>query len=414
MHAVVFIGLELSAPGRRPHIRDALLVSVLGAIPALSSLSYAPLSAIVYLWFGVIALRAGLRDAVPRRALVRDAGRTIGILLVPYLLLVGYLVASGSVSAFVDQAIVFNTRYYSQFTSDVSQNLGQTLLTPFMAFAKTYGATLTSLSGVTLRHFLVAVGLLAALAVFVIRRRYLLAGFGLALVITGSYRFQAPERVFSDPSARFGTYAFLTGLLCVMALWMVVNGWSRKQSRPARPVAWTLAAVCTLGLLVPVVVGAGGSVNVARQFRHGAVNTLQLNDAGGERAAVINAVVTPGDRYFVGPFDFYTQLYLQGTRSSLNTFYLPWHGVCESCVAALDRSLRTDKPLAIAWAYDTNIWGRSVDSYAPKMLTLLDHDYFAVADPRAHGVYFLTAEKDLVVERLRAAGIDATLAPSPQ
>lgn len=85
VHAVVLLAGDLARSGRVPTSRDVAMIAVLGAIPVLSSLSYAMVSLIVYVWFGVLYFRS-VRTELERSVLVRLALRVIGWLLVPYVL----------------------------------------------------------------------------------------------------------------------------------------------------------------------------------------------------------------------------------------------------------------------------------------------------------------------------------------
>jgi Predicted membrane protein len=393
-----------------PPARRLVVVVALVSIPALSSASYVPLSIVLGVWLlaqRYLALRAHGRS--PRERFEAVA-RTAGALLVPSALLALVLLVTGSFGDFVAQVVTFNVESYSRFTDDVATSIPGTVVAAMGQFFTSFGAALAGAAGGLRAQAAFAALLVIALGVLLARRRFADAGFGTALVVFGSYRSGNPENVFGDPFQRAGIYLVLVIVLAVIAVHELYphpvgafRGWFRR-GRAVQGVRRFVAVVLVVGLAIPVYFGARATVNAYTAIADGTPPGIQLDARGGDRARAINAVTGADGRYFVGPYDFYLQLYLDGQRTSRYTFFLPWHAACDACVEELLDDLRRERPVAIAWQHGVEVLGADVDSSVPAVIALLERDYFQVPDERLAGVYFSRAERDAVERALDGAG----------
>jgi putative flippase GtrA len=405
IHAAVILGADLTVSGRRPTGRDVATLALLAAIPALASQSYLFVSAVLTMWTLVVVIRSaaetGLVRSLPRRIAV-----LVGAFAVPYASFALALLATGSLRQFIDQAYEFNLRYYSQFLSDVRGGLVETTAGNVRVFFDSYGRAIAG--GTAPVQFLaasVAIGILASLTWLVAVRYRLLAAMLALLVVASAMRGGAPEAVFANPTGRFMTYGLMAILIAALVAGLAVST-RERWARPV-PILPLVAAVSAALIVLPIALVGAKEARLAVSGKLGGQQTIQVASGEHELATVINAVVGTDDFFVVGPFDFHTQLFLNGNRASIYTFFLPWHAVCADCVDGYLGAIERDRPLVIAWDRRVQIWGRPVDAYFPEMLDVLDSEYYQVADPRADGVYFLRSEAEVIERRLEAAGIDA-------
>lgn len=405
IHAVVVLGADLTLSRRRPTGRDVATLAVLAAVPALASQSYLFVGAVLSVWTLMVLIRsAGNEGSV--RSLPRRIAILFGAFAVPYATFALLLVATGSLRPFIDQAYEFNLRYYSQFLSDVRGSLVETTLGNVLAFFGSYGRAIAG--GPAPAQFLaasVAVGILACLMWLVAVRYRLLATMLALLVVASAMRGGAPESVFANPTGRFMAYGVLAILIAALVVGLAVAT-RERWGRPA-PILPLVAAMSAALIVLPIAFIGAKEARLAVLGKLGAQQTIRLTPGEPELATVINAVVGTDDFFVVGPFDFHTQLFLDGKHASIFTFFLPWHSVCNECVDEYLGAIERDRPLVIAWDRRVQIWGRPVDEYFPEMLDVLDRAYYQVTDPRADGVYFLRSEAEVIDRRLEMAGIDA-------
>jgi putative flippase GtrA len=412
VHTIVLIGADLTISRRVPTLRDTAVVAVLGAIPVLASLSFAPLSLLTYAWFGVVYLRNMRASGVHEpQAILAKALQVVGWLLVPYGLFLSYLVVTLSLSRFVEQAYFFNTRYYSQFIGDVSTSILETLGGNLATFGRAFVSALAggpSLSAAL--AMVLALSLVLAVLALVLLGQYLTSVFIVLFVIFSGIRSEAPIGIFVNPAGRFMIYAAVAIVLGSLVLGLALAAWRSRHSLSRRMVPVAAMVVAAALLSAPVAAGVRADYHFTQRERAGQSLTIKFN-RGGAVAEAANAVLDSHDRYFVGPFDFYTQLYLDGQRSSIYGFFLPWHGACEECRAELDRDLKRDEPAVIIWEADFGLWGSSAAQYVPEVQRLLDAHYFRVQDPQLVDVYFRDERRARVLEALANAGFDATPLP---
>jgi hypothetical protein len=250
-----------------------------------------------------------------------------------------------------------------------------------------------------------AVALVLGIAALLVLGQRLTAVFLAVLVICASYRGHGVSEVFEDPSGRDAVYAALALVVAVLVAAAAAKRMSGTLGR-ARAVPLLALAAAVLLAAPPVLAGLRTDATVVRYRSEGIPSSIQLTDGGGDTSLVANAVLGPGDYYFVGPSDFYQQLYLDGRRSSLYTFFLPWQAACSECVSDLLADLHRDAPRVVIWrSWQSTFAGSPASEYLPQMTALLDRDYFQIADARAEDMYFLESDRASIERALVAAGL---------
>lgn len=401
VHAITLFILR-SESNRPISRREIILISLLCAIPFLSALSYAFLSLALYVFFGFIYFRKNMASGkkINFLRILKD----ILIVSVPYILLGIWFIVTNSTRQFIDQAYNFNKQYYSQFVNDVAPTFQQTLsnnttdlinnITVILNVDNNSAGILAVLSFVALSLYLLTL---------IMQKRWLIAGFILTIFVTIALRDNVILRIFADGNNRLsGVYALFILMICILMLGQASR--LRLKDPGFFILQITAMQVSVLLLSLVFVKSIGVTVNIERSQRHAVETGLQLYEDGGHIPRVINFVANePTDYYWVGPFDFYSQLYVNAQRSSDYTFILPWQGICESCKQDILSDFTSQKPTVIYWQHDVKIFREdmNIDNYNKDIQKILDHDYYTYKnDKYLRNFYFLSSQKSEIDKKL--------------
>lgn len=387
----------------RSFVKDGLVYAVLGSIPILSSLSFAPISVLIY---SILGIHLILHRRKIRWHNLITIGAGVGL---PFLLLIIYFVVTRSFSEFMAEAIRFNTSYYSLFTPEAGHGLMESLLTvPQGAFASLYESLSFSGGAVQPFAFLFTLSIVLSVCVLLYKHRYLESAiFSLALGLAGSrmgfsYVFSGPDR------ARAGIIVAISGLFLVlyaMQLILQVKSVNSKSSESSVKFFDLTKITISATLLLLLFASISHMSKNAIDYRRGGSTILTVEEAGSP-SRVINLINRPSDTYWLGPIDFSSQLITKSRNVSAYRFYPPWVAACPSCTTELIDDIKHGKPRVIVMDTRMSIWGIPVESYANQLITSFDQDYYQVSDIRLRQYYFRDTSRSDINAILSKAGYE--------
>lgn len=393
-HALI---LWLTA-GNRSFYKDAAVYAILGSIPVLSALSYAPLSILIY---SLLLLQFISYVVKEKRSWLQPFLVAALFVMVPYLLFGLYLYLTKSFGELREQALSFNTLYYSQFTPDAPTSV-------LDAIASIIQGTFTSLrDSLTFGgsahpqplNFLFSASLVLAIVVLTWFKKYIAAiVFTVVLFLAGA-RAGFASTFSSDGQARAGTVIVFVGILLIaLAIYWLLH--EKKAQRSALALTGFYITLGTITLFSLSLIGG-----TARAYLHGA-GTLKSSTEKGSDIAVINLLNSPSDYYWTGPLSFGPQTQIDSKNSSIHRFYAPWHAACPQCTQRLIEDIAQTKPNVIALDETTEIWGHPVKVYAKHLVKSFEDRYYKVSDPRLEKYFFKKDNATYINDRLKKAGYE--------
>lgn len=394
-HALILL---LTTNTKRNLYGEAAAFALLGAIPALSALSYTPLSLAIYALFIVVLVQRKISFRTAVKPLVVFAG----VAIVPYLLFVAYLGINRIGNEFIEQALTFNKLYYSQFTTDATTSPLDSLLSiPQGAFGGLQNALLWQ-GGNKPVAFFFTLAIIASIYLLIRYKQWLIAGAFSVILFFGASRNGFLSVFSNGGSARNGTILVLVGLLLVSIV--LFSGYIKKPKE--QDLLFSLSKLSIgVALLLIVFASIAQLSTIGRVYGHN-LGTLDPNQPFNTRLDVINTVNTANDTYWIAPIDFSSPLLIPSKSASTYRFFAPWHAVCPSCVTTIENDLAANKPNVIIVSRDVEIWGNKVDTYGQKLIDSFENDYYQVADIRLQDYYFNKANSAYIDAVLSAKGYD--------
>lgn len=376
---------------------EAVTYALLGSIPLMSSLSYAPISLLIYgLWLWTI---------IENKKILKLSTLCIFILsaALPYLAFITYLYLTRSFSEFKEQAISFNTLYYSQYSPDAPTSIIDSLLSIIQGSSKSLQDSLMNFSLIAKQplSFLFSVAVITSLTALIMARRWtIFIVFSVALFFAGSRSGFAATFANND-QARAGIILTIVGiLLCcytVFSLLSLKNNYNRSYRH-------YMIVIFAISFIALTTTSIGQLSTIARGYVDNK-NTIKLNEEPGSPSTVINIVNDQDDYYWIGPIDFSSQIVTKSKNISQYRFYPPWVSACDVCSQELIADVRRHKPQVIALNTDMSIWGVEVKEYADSLINDFNDQYYQIKnDPRLKHFYFLKENKSNINAKLEKAG----------
>jgi len=365
----------------RPHVSSDLIVfALLGAVPVLSSLSYAAVSLLIYglLLVRILEIKATAGQKISR---VLVAGL---VALIPYLLFLGYLHATHTLGLMKHDALNFNTLYYSRFTPDAAISPTDGILSVIQGSVGSLYSVLTFAN--TAHPQILGFAFLLSIVMGIIalgRTRYYLEAGALTLgLLLGADRNGFNFFFLNNDQVRASIIPTLVGLL-VLALAVFHIARANKADtfrRYAAPLALVTITLITFS-------SVGQIASASRAYLRGGSLVASPQEPGSP-STVINLVNKSSDYYWLGPIDFSSQILIHSKNVSAYRFYAPWHAVCPDCTAQLEKDIASHKPNVIAFDNSVNIWGYKAGTYAQPLIDTFKSDYYQLPDPRLKNFYF--------------------------
>lgn len=385
---------------QRKSYGDVFTIVALGAVPIFSALSYAPLSLLIYglaLFIAIERLRS--TKSFPKKPLILA---TV-IAALPYIALLVYLYLTHSFGEMKEQALSFNTLFYSQFSASAATTPIDAVASILQGSFQSYKDSLSFQGGSHPQplSFLFSVSLTISVALLFVFKKYIL---GIVIVVTAilsSGRYGFTSTFSNDGQARSGMILAFIGIFCIVLVIHYLLSKKRKDFQYKNLFLVVLSV--TVGYIV--ISSVSLMATTARDYQLGKT-LVQAIPQPGSASTVINIVNTPNDYYWLGPIDFASQIFITSNNVSEYRFYAPWHAVCPQCTEELARDIDNKKPNVISFNTDQSIWNHSVKNYSEKLRATYEDEYYQLSDPRLVHYYFLKTNQAHINQQLKKAGYE--------
>ena len=282
-------------------------------------------------------LLVALYYIIRKRPSLREGGRFALILALPHVLLVLVLMQQNSLGALVEDALVFNQRYYSHY--DIGSDPWSILSNSLREFSTTLIQYLRPTGLREIETNLLIANILAIAVAWRWRGPHF-GVFYLALVILSRMR----------GAGYHGSPYFLVSFVSVSLVLAYAVNTARQVLRAWRsytPRQWLLPA----GLLVYV-----GLVGLFVRDVGGFYRRLPRGqDLGSPYALVVTAATGPTDRIWVAPNGPYVYLQAHRLPASRYSYYQPWLSDSPEISAAILRDLQAVQPPIVVYEADKHI-----------------------------------------------------------
>ena len=399
-HAMILL---ITGSKRLTPMKDVFVFSILGAIPVLSSLSFAPISIVIYA-IGLYALF--FTDYSPKtlRLRIRQIFVAAFVFILPYLLFLAYMAATHSLSELHTQALDFNTHYYSQFSPDAPRNTvdGIARVAEGTATGLIYALTFSKVLTIPLLAFLATSATILSL-VFLFRKKSYETAIAFALLFFfGASREGFGHLFGSGSNPRISITITLIWFLLVC---LVIYEYKKQKARSQYDIVTYILLLVTLGYIALVSMQA-----LAHATRDYAThNKTALASPSLEKEPtwipnIINTVNKDDQYYVIEPFDFSNQLYVHSKPATKYRFIAPWHAACSKCVQDVISDIKTNKPNVIVYGTDGDVWGKKISEYSRPILQSFENDYYRIDTPALKDFFFRKDNEAAIDRALKEAG----------
>jgi hypothetical protein len=387
-----FVLLFLSLLDRPASAIKMVIAALLVPIPALATASYTPIS--------VFAALSLIYILIKNKSSVRRWFVTLAAMIFAPLLYVIYSIHTHSVGEFIEYGLRFNTTYYSQFEPSAPSGILDALLQIPQGFLGGYTQALFLGNPVTKGFALILP--LVVTYIYLYHRKSTAVVLGVMAILgavrQGFIQFMAVPP-FTPGPVRGGETLMVIGILCFSILLS-----KRVSNDPSVAIRryFLVPSVIVLGMIA--LVGVSHTLTTARaNLKTRSMITVPQHEIN--VATTVNSILKPEETYWLGPWDFRSQLLINGNNASVFSFYLPWQAVCESCNNKIIDDFRKTKPYIIVFdekQYDG--WMKDTAQKDTPPYLYIHRHYFTVDDKRLTGFYFLNQQRPELTNRLTKLG----------
>jgi hypothetical protein len=361
-------------------IRDAIFAAFVLAMVALSSYAYIPFAFAGAIWF----LYQYVYIAGANRRW-RQLAIGAGVLLTPYVLVLGWLAIIGALRAFFFDTYQFNKDFYSLFINFPKTIIGWVVAGPMNALHFFWG-TISHIQPLSILAFSTS---FAVIAVIVIQFRTRQIARGVLLVIALSFLlvrsgnvddFISGGNVAHNHAASFTLFALLCAGVLLPTLFKVKSKLSWWNN------VWCIGAVLFLALPLSLF----GFFTLWSNIIVAQYDILRHEPP---LACVVNKLTTPNDFVWFGPHAFAESLFTHARPATRYPYFFPLHAACPQCKAQLLSDLQSTNPAVLVYNKNYGIFGQTATIYLKEVGVLLAERYEKVDGPLMNLVYI---RKDLM------------------
>ena len=341
--APVYITILFSSINKREmQTGDIWLISILSAFALLTSSSLIFAVCIIYLFTLILVF-------TKQKKTFRKLIKLIFIFSSPYLIFLFYLLVTGSLEDFYLQSIRYNTDIYISLPGGVhSSNPIRIAIIYFNEFMKNFRAIATLIKDFNFyspfAHALVLSNLVI-IAYLVFSRQFLLAGFVFLMLVYSSLRGNPYETKETDyQSIQYHYLSLFNGVFVLGHLWdEIVN----KRIDRARKLFYSFFII-----LLGVYMFFLSWEFFGKWWEKSYLKYMGEQPLIYDRppvAEVLNNVISENEYYFIGPFDFEDQVYLNSKPASKYIVVLIGMDRSDRIQKELIADLKRNKPKIIVF-----------------------------------------------------------------
>lgn len=375
------------------HSKSITLSLLLFCVPFMS-LSYVFAAIILYITYAALCVIT----ARANRWII--LAKLTGIYATPYVIAALYIILTGSFDYIWYDLFVFNALHYAPMVGEHGGNIVNTLSAMILnsiSQIATVGSNILNPQYTVQLFSLTGIGVFCYYLYRNNKRLEVLSVIALLLVLntrTNIYNAPAISSSFLEISQHAALYVSMVLLLGTIGIISVLN----TRGNQALKVIGVLYLIVISAAILQVWSSRMQDVFITKESQNYytyAHNLKRINTS-----TLINQLTVPGDKAWIAPTDFASQLYLTPQRSSRYTFYLPWLNSSPRLTDDLVASLRADMPKVIYLApYSMN-----GQEYSRELSSFIDNNYFEIDDQRLENYYYLKSEHGAVSKKLEGLG----------
>ncbi|MDE2025665.1 MAG: hypothetical protein KGJ07_04180 [Patescibacteria group bacterium] len=392
--------------------KDIVFISVLTAIATLSALTYVYLAVTIYLYMLYYAYRTS------RYKQFFSLGIISGI---PYVVFLLYLLLSGSFSAWLTQAIIFNGKYYAYNYPGIGQgqfvNPFTYLLIILHNFYNNFYFLLKQVKDFNFNYpvnITLAIANVALCSYLLVKKHYALAGSMLLILAFANVRSNPLESGERDYQGAVYIVTSLFSLsFSLLAIYRLLKEDLGKPQRMLMTVIFFFLTLYGFFGITFFIHYFGDRAFLKYMNLEAKINNHHVNVS-----AIINAAAGKQDYMWIGPFAFQELWYTNGMLPSRYHILLPEFAQDTTIKEQMMSDFETHKPIVIYFDEGVGIRGHLPYVYAPFFINFLHKNYITLyeyhtgktiyksVDPITidkdveRKLFILKSEKDIVIQRL--------------
>ncbi len=346
---------------------DLLLISVSSALALLTTFTLLYLVALIYLVTLIWSFKNSSEKLVSSKNL-----KVVGTLAAPYLVFGFYLLVTGSIQEYFYQSVVFNSKYYAFLPGGVSvRNPLRVVIVLFYQFFINFKTMLVMTKDLNFGSPFAQTLVLsnAIMMVYsILQRRFFLAAFiwfALTFSIVRSNPYTTVETDYQGMA--YHLISIFNGLTVLVFLWKSL----KEKVLDAKALVYAVSFLFLGAYFVFFSLHLSEKYLEKAYQKYMGVQSLIYDRPS--VAPLLNKLLTKNDYYFLGPFDYENQLYVNEKPASKYIDVIPAMDNSLKIQAALLSDLQKNKPKIIVFDTEMRVLGNKPGGF---LKPFLDKDYF--------------------------------------
>ena len=313
-----------------------------------------------------------------KKSLWRRILTGVALLSVPYVLFGLYLLFTGSIADYYWANVVYNTNYYIyNYPHAPGAAINPIRYAAVIAdtFINNYLPALWGVAGFPISNPVqVTLAFSSAVAVIlvIVRRKWAFL-FPLLVTLVFSNARSNPQSIRETDYQAF-VYIITSMFNGVFAVWAVKELLDEEKTAFSQKVV--LSAVYALLLLYWIATPLYLAMKMEQKFFPKYMGTAPLIYNRPQIAPYVNAIVSPDDFVFIGPFEFEELFYLNTKRQPSKYHWFLNHAATSKIKDELIADLSKNRPKLIVFNRGFAPWGGDASTYNWWMSEFLDANYF--------------------------------------
>ena len=385
-YALIFLK---SIHNYRLTIADIVIVSLTTALALLTSFTFVFVVAILWMYILYYFLKE------PRS--IRQLLQICIIIIAPYLLFTGYLLLSGSLQEFYEQAIVYNRDYYiynfPKVAGEVSKSPARYALSIFYNNSVQFHSLLVQAGNfnfsypVTITFLLGNVGLIGFL---LIQKKYSLAAILYGFIVFLNARSEPLNAAETD---------FHSTVYFAISLFNLVFLLKELYFRLGKNEPGNIKLLYQFALIFIGIYSFFTGLFITRSFTEKAYDKFMGNAPGiydrPVAAPIINELVSRDEYFWIGPFELQELLYINGKQPSKYNWFLPASSRSPLITSEIAHDLEKNRPKVIVFKEYYAIFGVTPEEFNGTIVKILRENYFRISDLNREGEKYIITVNNL-------------------
>lgn len=383
-----------------------ILALLIGSVPLLSLVYVLPCLPAYAL---LIIKSWNLITRTPKRKLKRFL-LLVTITLLPYVLLLIYLLLTRSLSTFTYNIFEFNQTYYAPFSHDPSGSILKIMTSIvikstdqiYIVMSNIFNATYSFQSALVLL-------ILLFIAYLASTKKYI----ELLATLVGVLLFNNRVNAYHQPAITSSPYilshhAQLYIIMAIafgsIAVGVLFSDSFKKVFHKDRHILTVYSIFAIYAFTIVFVSLSHFWLTRMNDIYINKTNSLYTMSQTAPKepfVSLINSLTTENDKVWLAPNLFEEQLYVKPQIATSYTFYYPWIDSSPVTRKRLISELKTEKPVII-------IWFNTDPNYvvSQELRSILEEDYFQLSDERLRSYYFIRSSEQRFITALSKRGFD--------